>query len=294
VHTDDALRTFIVLSGIWVAFCENWSPAYSWSKALATPNSASTNSRPIPNRAVSMSFIDSPRSVSPASTVDENRRTIPKLFRTGTQRLQSSTSFTNSVSSPTHTTRTSPPVSPRAKTRSRRSNSTGNADLIKRSNSHRKRFGLAFEDQSLPETEEERQTKRSNEILRIKEMSLPSPPPSSDPPVPAPTPLVVEPPAETSPSSPPSPVARERKTQSAYNPVTTAGLWDSGVTDKPGLKSRPTSLVVVNSKKDKAKRKQERSKSKENGKGKEKDVPRKAGGLRRFLSIFRREKTYAA
>lgn len=315
VHTDDGLRTFIVLSGIWVALSENWSPAYSGPQSIAHPSPLTTSmtSRPTPNRAVSMSFLDSPRSVSPASTIDENRRTIPRLFRAGTQRLQSSTSFTSSGPSPA-ANKAFPPSSPasKIKTRSRRSNSTGNADLISKSHSHRKRFGLPFEDQSLPETEEERQTKRSNEVLRIKEMALstaattPSSPPPNLNSVPV---QIIEPPAEVQSPPSPSPTARERKTQSTYNPVTTAGLWDSGVVEGPKLKSRPTSLVVLNSKKEKAKRKQEkerekereRTKGKENGKDKERekdkgrlDGPAEkeksgGGGLKRFLSVFRRK-----
>jgi hypothetical protein len=137
-------------------------------------------------------------------------------------------------------------------------------------------------------------------------MVLPSPASPSDPPVLTPAPVtIIEPAAEVRSPSPASPDARERKTQSTFNPVTTAGLWDSGVVDGPRLKSRPTSLVVVNSKKEKAKRKQERSTkgNNENGKGKVKEKEKEkerggdgpvdksgGGGLRRFFSVFRREK----
>jgi hypothetical protein len=56
---------------------------------------------------------------------------------------------------------------------------------------------------------------------------------------------------------------RSRKTQSAYAPITTTGMWDSGVTEGPGLKKRPTSMFVMNEKKRKQEKKGVRSKSKE-------------------------------
>ncbi|KAF2465422.1 uncharacterized protein BDR25DRAFT_306581 [Lindgomyces ingoldianus] len=293
VKTDDALRSFIIVSGIWVAFSENWSPAYTWSKtACPSPLSTAPSPRPsAPSRAMSMSLVDSPRSASPASTIDENRRTFPKFFRTGTQILHRHASFTNSSSSTPTSTRTSPVSSP-LKTRSRRSNSTGTAELTPKTGSARKRFGLALEDQTLAETEEERQSKRSTELLRIKELSLPSSQANS--PVSTPGPVqILEPPRELFRSpSPTSPSLRPTKTQSAYNPITTAGLWDSGVAEGSGLKSRPTSLVVVNEKKERAKKKQERSKSKEKNKDQEKEKEKDPRRFKqRFLDMFRREKS---
>lgn len=41
-------------------------------------------------------------------------------------------------------------------------------------------------------------------------------------------------------------------------------MWDSGVTDGPGLKKRPTSMFVMNEKKRKQEKKGGRSKSKDN------------------------------
>jgi hypothetical protein len=52
---------------------------------------------------------------------------------------------------------------------------------------------------------------------------------------------------------------RTRKTQSAFNPITTAGMWDSGVTDGPGIKKRPTSMFVMNERKKKEEKKRGRS-----------------------------------
>ncbi|KAF1998293.1 hypothetical protein P154DRAFT_524203 [Amniculicola lignicola CBS 123094] len=283
VTTDDALRTFIVVSGIWVAFSEGWSPAYNLSRqACPYPLTTTSSFRPAaPVRTLSMSHVDSPRSSSPASTIDENRRTLPKLLRSSTAMLRSASA--TSASSPTSASTKTSPVSSPIKTRSRRSNSTGNADFHPtRIGSARKRFGFAPEELSLAETEEERQSKRSIEILRIKELAS------------TPTILpvkILEPSPEMtrsgspSPKAPLSPKDKERllKVQSAYNPITTAGLWDSGVSEGSGLKSRPTSMVVVNEKKEKAKRKQEKSKSKDGKKEKETDGRRKSDRFKDFF-----------
>jgi hypothetical protein len=186
---------------------------------------------------------------------------------------------------------TSPTASPRVKTRSGRSKSTGNVDFNPKTGSLRKRFVPGLENQALPETEEERQIKRSVEILRVKELVLPTSPPNSSRPNLAP--ITIEPPSPDLRSLSPSIDPRTLKTQSAYNPVTTAGLWDSGVVDRPGLKTRPTSLVVVNGKKEKEKRRQEKSKSKEktrylevDGEGSSKSQRFKSC----FRGIFHREK----
>jgi hypothetical protein len=167
--------------------------------------------------------------------------------------------------------------------------------LISKNGSTRKRFGLAFENETLPETEEERQSKRSIELLRIKELALPGTPTvtptPTDPRPSTPVPVtIIEPPIEVR-SPPPSPDLKGRKTQSAYNPVTTAGLWDSGVKPNRKSKSRPTSLVVVKQKEEKAKRKQERKEAcKEKGMSVHTDGWRSGGFRQRFLAIFRKEK----
>lgn len=292
VKTDDTLRRFIVLSGIWVTFSEGWVPHSTLAKAFGpSPLCTSATFRPsAPPR--SMSYVEPPRSASPASTLDETRRTIPSIFKTGTQKLHRNAS-TSTIASPVSVSaQTSPTTSPRVKTRSARSNSTGNVDFNPKTGSLRKRFVPGLEPQVLPETEEERQTLRSVEILRVKELVLPKSPTNVSRPIPAP--ITIEPPSPDLRSPSPSSMdPRTRKTQSAYNPVTTAGLWDSGVTDHPGLKSRPTSLVMMNGKKEKAKRKQEKSKSKEktkflevNGEGSSKSQRFKDC----FRGIFHREK----
>ncbi|KAF2205543.1 hypothetical protein GQ43DRAFT_348448, partial [Delitschia confertaspora ATCC 74209] len=260
IETDDALRRFIVVTGIWVAFCENWSDAYNYART-AYPPLLFPHQRPAgPNRTVSMSVLDSPRSSSPASATDERR--APKLFRSGT--------FLNRI-----------------------------GDFNPRTGSTRKRFGLALENQGIAETEEERQSKRSLELLRLKEMALlPSPPLSQTNHVleESTTRLalqILEPQKREIPRTP-SPATQERrqtKSQSAYNPITTAGLWDSGVANGNGLKSRPTSLVVLNEKNAKALKRKKDKKEKEKDKGKTEDGEdrRKRGGLKRMFSIFRRK-----
>lgn len=280
IHTDDALRRFILVTAVWVA-----SQSYSGSNTTQPPTPSletSSTFRSLNTRTVSMSFLDSPRSASPASTIDENHRSFPKLLRSGRERLHRRTSFTEHSPSPV-LTRTTPNISPKQKTRSRRANSTGTANFHSLSGSMRKRYGLAFEGEALPETEEERQVKRSVELLRIKELAIPSiverfssemsptestarttvfaiPPPIVIPPSEAsPTPLLSH--SLLSPSTPDP--ERSRKTQSAYDPVSTTGLWDSGVTERPGLKSRPTSMSVIIEKQKKQNRKRERSKTKE-------------------------------
>ncbi|KAH7135845.1 hypothetical protein B0J11DRAFT_172204 [Dendryphion nanum] len=313
VKTDDSLRRFITVSGIWVALCENWSPAYSSSKHVnCSINLVTSGIRPcVPSRAVSMSFLDSPRSLSPASTSEDHHRPVHKLFRSGTTRSHRSLNMATSSQAPA-SPKSSPSSSPRIKNRSRRSNSTGNVDIRPRNGSIRKRFGVAFEDQALPETEEERQSKRSGELLRIRELTLPDTPPATTTPTPTtPNPVlttinIAQPPTDSRASSPD---LRSRKTQSAYEPVTTAGLWDSGVIDGPGQKKRPTSMFVVNRKKEKAEKKKDWSKSKERKKDKELEKERKKQAKQlqkeqqkedtqkparlkhRILAIFRRERS---
>jgi hypothetical protein len=284
IETDDALKAFIVASGVWVAFQENWSPTYSMMKRGAPALLPSTTFRTTantPNRTVSMTYIDAPRSASPSS-LDENKRTIPRIIRTHTQFLHSKTSESDS------------PASSPIKTRPRRANSTGNTELF-RNGSLRKRFGLALEDQPVLETEEERQSKRSMELLRVRELDLQPPPTLSPDASPLSPILSIEPPADPE----PSPILsdpRARKTRSAYDPVPTAGMWDSGVVEGKGtLRTRPTSLVVLNDKKLKAKRKEQRSKSRdkinEKNEKKEKAGRRKSESLRNlFAGIFHREK----
>jgi hypothetical protein len=279
IETDDALRRFILVSGVWVATREFASDT---SNPSSTPVlNAFATFRPPTHRTVSMSIIDAPRSPSPASTFDENRRSIPRMFKPSTERLPRRTSFKSLTDPPASpaSTKTIVAASPVAKTRGRRANSTGTA-LHSLTGSMRRKYGLAFEDQTLVESAEERQLKRSVELLRIKELALPSPVerPSADtarpPPAALPSPIGIPPSLEVPASpalllasplfSPPLPDSeRSRKTQSAYAPITTTGLWDSGVTDGPGLQKRPTSMFVMNEKKRKQEKKSERGNRKD-------------------------------
>ncbi|KAL5118505.1 hypothetical protein ACEQ8H_003520 [Pleosporales sp. CAS-2024a] len=240
IATDDALRRLILVTGSWIAL--------------------QSSTTALPSRTVSLSGLDTPRSSSPTSTIDESHYSLPRLLRTSRERLPRSTSFTEPSSSPASSHGT-PGASPKQKkTRPRRANSTGTPTLHSMTGSMRLRHGLAFEGETLAETEEERY-KRSLEILRIKELVLPptiervsSEGSQLEPRTPAlaviPAPLL-SPAATEAPSpllSPPTPDPdQSQKTQSAFEPVKTAGLWDSGVAaDRPGrLKSRPTSMTVL-------------------------------------------------
>ncbi|KNG44873.1 hypothetical protein DDE82_005766 [Stemphylium lycopersici] len=278
IETDEALRKFILVSGVWVAAREFASDSSNHATIPALTPSATF--RPSTHRTCSMSMLECPRSPSPASTLDENRRSFPRMFKPSLERLPRRSTDTTPPSPAS--TKTAVKPSPVIQTRSRRAHSTGTA-IHSITGSMRKKYGLAFEDQTLVESAEERQMKRSVELLRIKELALPSPieRPSAETPRPMPasipSPIVIPPSSEgsTAPTSPTpllaSPVLsppaqkseRSRKTQSAFAPITTTGMWDSGVTEGHGLKKRPTSMFVMNEKKRKQEKKGERSKSKD-------------------------------
>ncbi|XPS92277.1 hypothetical protein M3J09_001676 [Ascochyta lentis] len=271
IETEDALRRFIVVSGIWV------SALHETHEHPGLPLCPSLNIsggiRPAVCRTVSMSFLDSPRSASPVS-IDEHERSIPKLLRS-THRLSRNPSFTDPPASPMSAR--AAPASPAIKTRSRRANSTGTHNLHSMTGSLKRRYGIPFPVDTLSETEEDKENKRSEEILRLKQLALPAPvelPVEQTPALEAPTrptvlviptPTVIRP-STDSPASPmllPSPQLpesdRTRKTQSAFNPITTAGLWDSGVAEGPGVKRRPTSMFIMNERKRKEEKKRGRS-----------------------------------
>lgn len=277
IKTKDALRLFIVVSGIWVSSLHE---GHEHSGLPLCPSfNLSGNVRPPVCRTVSMSFLDSPRSASPAS-LDENEKSIPKLLRNTSQRLSRNASFTDAPASPMSARIT--PSSPAVKTRSRRANSTGTHNLYSMTGSLKKRYGIPSQVETLSETEEDKEDIRSEEISRLKRLALPTPivipldeqMPAETPafrgtprhPVLViPTPTVIRP-STDGPSSPmllPSPHLpesdRTRKTQSAFNPITTAGMWDSGVSEGTGIKRRPTSMFIMNERKKKEEKKRGRS-----------------------------------
>ncbi|KAJ4381812.1 hypothetical protein N0V86_003177 [Didymella sp. IMI 355093] len=273
IKTEEALRRFIVVSGIWVSSLqENYEQV---SSPLCPSFNHSGNIRPPVCRTVSMSFLDSPRSASPTS-MDENEKSIPKLLRNTSQKLNRHASLSTEPPASPMSAKIAP-SSPAIKTRSRRANSTGTHNLYSMTGSLKKRYGTPARVETLPETEEDKENKRSEEILRLKQLALPTsievspaepPAMGAAPPPPVlviPTPTVIRP-STDGPSSPmllPSPQLlesdRTRKTQSAFNPITTAGMWDSGVADGPGLKRRPTSMFVMNERKRKEEKKRGRS-----------------------------------
>ncbi|KAH7562252.1 hypothetical protein BM1_01772 [Bipolaris maydis] len=274
IETSEALRNLILVSGVWLASREFASDG---SNVATIPALARSNSvRQAAHRACSMSMLEGPRSPSPASTVEEKRCSFPRMLKASIEGL--SHAHADAPPSPA-STKTAVKASPVVTTRARRANSTGTA-IHSITGSARKRYGLAFEDEALVESTEERQMKRSIELLRIRELQLPSPTerPSVETSRPSlnqpPSPIVIPPspgePASPAPLldspllSPPLPdTKRPRKTQSTYAPITTTGMWDSGVVDGPGLKKRPTSMFVMNEKKRKQEKKGERSKSKD-------------------------------
>ncbi|KAL1652372.1 hypothetical protein SLS61_004974 [Didymella pomorum] len=270
IKTEEALRRFIVVSGIWVSSLHE---SYEHVSSPLCPSfNHSGNVRPPVCRTVSMSFLESPRSASPAS-MDDTEKSIPKLLRNTSHRLNRHASFTTDAPASPMSAKIVP-SSPVVKTRGRRANSTGQHNLYSMTGSLKKRYGIPSQVETLSETEEDKENKRSEEILRLKNLALPTVSPVETPTVEAPprppvliipTPTVIRP-STDGPSSPmllPSPQLpesdRTRKTQSAFNPITTAGMWDSGVTDGPGLKRRPTSMFVMNERKRKEEKKRGRS-----------------------------------
>ncbi|RMZ73849.1 hypothetical protein GMOD_00004647 [Pyrenophora seminiperda CCB06] len=288
IETDDALRHFILVSGVWVATREFTSD---------TPSNSSTpvlSSNPIfrsPSlRTVSMPALNGPRSPSPASTSDEHRRSFPHVFRPSLERLPRCASLKHAPASPTAAKTTTLATSVMKK-RSSGASSTGTA-RHSLTGSLRRKHGVTFEDQALVEAVDERRMEPSVNLLRVKELPLAAPierpsaestrsalavAPSHAAITPSPEEPLASPPTPTLPlqSSPlPSPSAldseRTRNTKSTFSPVITTGLWDSGVTEGHGLKKRATSMFVLNEKKRKQEKRSSIERSKSNSKSKSK------------------------
>lgn len=280
IKTDEALRKLIIVSGIYVAFRENWSAVFNYSKTTCGctnqhSSTATSKSRPSPlARAVSVPVVDTPpipRSLTP----DETRRTLPALLRNSTQILHRNSSVSSPSPSASTSTATSPTHVSEPKVRARRSNSTGTEFTGRNRNSLRKRYGLKLEDQSLPEIDNELERERSAEMARMKLIRSPSA--QMIPAASLPTPPIRI--AEATPETTPTPSSLRRNTrrdnsQSAYYPVEpTAGLWGSGDPGPAGARKRPTSMFV------------DEEGAGEKGKGGKR---RSSGRFRRILGIFRR------
>ncbi|KAG9386598.1 hypothetical protein A1F94_003348 [Pyrenophora tritici-repentis] len=298
IVTDDALRHFILISGVWVATREFTADPPSQSSTPVLGSNAIFRSPSV--RTVSMSALECPRSPSPISTSDENRRSFPRMFRPSMEKLPRRASFKDIPASPTSAKPMTPAV-PATKTRPSRANSTGTA-RHSLTGSLRKKHGVAFEDQTLVE---ERRIKPSVELLRIKELTLAAPieRPSVEstrfPLAVIPSNIVIAPSSEE--SGPPTPLLsspfpspsvvdtdRSRNTKSTFAPVTTTGLWDSGVTEGHGLKKRATSMFVLNEKKRKQEKKMgsERSRSK-SSKTRDRDDSTEGMKIKRASHILR-------
>ncbi|KAL6712138.1 hypothetical protein ACN47E_000015 [Coniothyrium glycines] len=287
IETGDALRRLIVVSGIWVS--ARISCLYDTHGQPSTPTlNTSGTPRPSSDRTVSAPlFGATSRSASPASTLDDTNHSVPKLFRAVSGILPRSLSFSEPPPSPA-STRTVPNASIVHKTPPQRARSVGATQLHSMTGSVKGRSSFAFGDEILIESEEERQMKRSEELARIRELALPDPlerlpmrkgraeDPVGQVRAITPPPIAIQPDSEahshasppcSAPLSSPLPVPADSKramsTQSAYNPVSTAGMWDSGVYEGTGLKRRPTSMLVQSERKRKEEKKSMRTKSKE-------------------------------
>jgi hypothetical protein len=124
--THEALRRFILVTGIWVAFRENWSAVFRFADCQSPANTPTASpSRPnLSHRAASLPPIE-PKFNSQLTSIDEETRRPQNQVRSGPGFLKRSSS-TFVVSPPPIDSPTSPKP---LKTRSRRSNSTGNASL---------------------------------------------------------------------------------------------------------------------------------------------------------------------
>ncbi|KAF1984175.1 hypothetical protein K402DRAFT_465310 [Aulographum hederae CBS 113979] len=99
IATDDALRTLIIVSSIWVAFKEGWSQTKSsvLNGSAETQAQSSSNPSETSRRVMSMPMEQS-KSSSRSTTPDLRDRTVPKLMRAGTGMIGRSNSTTNSPS----------------------------------------------------------------------------------------------------------------------------------------------------------------------------------------------------
>jgi hypothetical protein len=141
------------------------------------------------------------------------------------------------------------------------------------------------------------------EILRVRELAMiPSEEPIPDTPTVQttpeleptsviPSPVIIPPSPSNPPTSPllPSPPLpdsdRARKTQSAFNPIKTTGMWDSGVTEGPGIKKRPTSMFVLNERMRKEAKKRGRSSNKDKTQAKTRERSRSNDGDKRASQL---------
>ncbi|KAJ9635137.1 hypothetical protein H2199_008623 [Coniosporium tulheliwenetii] len=131
--TDGSLRKLIIVTGIWVAFCENWSPTFRYSlTSPASPTQSSARrlanrSSPVP-RSASMptGFGSGSRPATPDSTM--TRSSFAKILHSAGAIVHRSTASTTSILS------TSPPVAQAApSTRSRRANTASTASSLRTS-----------------------------------------------------------------------------------------------------------------------------------------------------------------
>jgi hypothetical protein len=124
-QTDDHLRTLIVVTGVWVAFRENWSKNFAYSDAMAAPWGSASNNQTNTRRHTSNGQ-DATRQEQAPDTFDSNHRS-------GLHHMSENIRRTS-----THLLRRSSPAPPSAQARGgpspappRRSYSTGAAFIEK-------------------------------------------------------------------------------------------------------------------------------------------------------------------
>ncbi|KAF2753878.1 hypothetical protein EJ05DRAFT_504479 [Pseudovirgaria hyperparasitica] len=290
--TDDALRKFIIVSGVYVAFCENWSTAFRYAQPAAAAADSTTTldgsaaapaglASPPPQRRVSLPISDTASVLSSSTSSEEPRRTFPRLFRSPTTLRSQTITATNHSA-----TETAPAAPTRVSTlpttfATRRSTSTGSVYLQRASSKRqRKRTSLP------PDLAEADEGTDSDKEQHTSAMSTTTTPKIAiAPPLPAASEedeeAEVEKYHQTPSNRPPDPQTTVPRAHSAYlPPESTKNLWDSGdlsaslsaCTTPRNSKSRPTSMIPLSSSSPAAEKCQ-----------------KKHGSIRRLFSAFRRD-----
>ncbi|KAI9741286.1 MAG: hypothetical protein M1834_003003 [Cirrosporium novae-zelandiae] len=136
IETDDHLRTLIVITGIWVAFRENWSQNFSYSDAMsALGPSSSTNSS---TSFRSLTMTPEPAGRSRSSTPDRQNIRTSSLTGNVRQRIASAVLHRRSSTtpSPAQTPANSRPASSAGPLPPQRTNSNGKAFMEKLNHRH--------------------------------------------------------------------------------------------------------------------------------------------------------------
>ncbi|KAF2842074.1 hypothetical protein M501DRAFT_998310 [Patellaria atrata CBS 101060] len=183
--TDEALRKLILVTGIWVAFRENWSSVcrfstddgYSMVPSPSSPSFAPERPSVLP-RSASMTAVTSPTN-SRSSSPDRvpTRMLFPKILRSGSTVVHRSSTSSSSLGTPLDTS-------------VRRANTTNSP--------HRARASWVLRSPILPESDSER--------AQTEEVSSPVKDVEASPPLASPIQITSSPPAPTNISLPRAPI----------------------------------------------------------------------------------------